>query len=89
MRLSIRVHPGARRTEVGGRYGDGDPPVLVVRVASPAVEGRANRAVTDAIASALGVPKRTVRIVAGTSTRNKVIEVPDVASDLVARLLAR
>ena len=42
MRLTVRVHPGARGDEVGGRYGTGEPPVLIVRVAAPARDGQAN-----------------------------------------------
>ena len=88
MRLSVRVYPGARRIEVGGRYGDGEPPVLIVRVTAPAVEGKANRAVVDALATALGVRPSAVTIVSGMSARTKVIEVTGVDQNAVDQLLA-
>lgn len=89
MHLTVRVQPGARQTRVGGRYGDQEPPVLVVRVAAPAVDGRANRAVIDALATALHVRRNRVRIVSGESTRTKVVEVTDADPKLLGDLLDR
>ena len=79
----VRVRPGASRTRVGGGYGD--PPVLVVAVSAPAVDGRANDAVIRALADALGVPSREVEIVRGHAARTKIVTVNDVAEDLDAR----
>jgi uncharacterized protein len=56
---------------VGGSH-DG---VLVVRVREPATDGRANRAVVEAVADALGVARGTVRIATGFTARRKVVEV--------------
>ncbi len=76
LRVSIRVKPGTSRTRVGGRWGD-DPPRLVVAVAARAVEGQANSAVIDAVAAAIGVRRRAVRIIAGERNRSKTIEIVD------------
>lgn len=75
MRLTVRVVPGARRTEVGGRYGSADPPVMRVKVTARAHDGTANRAVVAAIAQTLGVPTRAVRIIAGATGRTKTVAV--------------
>ena len=48
---------------------------LVVRVREPATDGRANRAVVEAVADALGVARGAVRITSGASSRRKVVEV--------------
>ncbi len=77
MRVTIRVRPGARSTRVGGCY-DG---ALVIRVAVRAEGGRATTAALDALADALGVPKRDVTLVAGATSRTKVVEIPDFAAD--------
>ena len=77
IRLDLRVIPRSPRTEVGG-WRDGR---LVVRVTAPPVDDAANRAVIEAIADAFGVAKRAVRIVAGTTSRNKSIEIDGVSRD--------
>jgi len=66
-----------------------EPAVLIVRVVEPAVDGRANRACVDALAAALGVPRRAVRIVAGAGSRSKVVEVDGADPVGVAMLVGR
>jgi len=72
MRLRIRVKPGAREEKVS-REPDGS---LLVLVTARAQEGKANEAVVKAVAKALHVPKSSVRIVSGLSSRTKMLEVP-------------
>jgi uncharacterized protein (TIGR00251 family) len=87
VRLSIHVQPGAKRSAVLGVYGD----ALKVAISAPPVEGKANEAVGDLIAALLGVPSRAVNVVAGHSSRRKVLSVEGVtlaeASMRVAELL--
>jgi uncharacterized protein (TIGR00251 family) len=71
MRLRIRVKPGAREEKVS-REPDGS---LLVSVTARAQEGKANEAVVKAVAKALRVPKSSVRIVSGLSSRTKMLEV--------------
>lgn len=85
MRVTVRVRPGAGRTAVGGSHGG----ALVVRVAAPAVDGRATEAALAAVASALGLRRRDVSLVTGVTSRTKVVEVPDSSSAVVTDLLAR
>lgn len=82
--MTVRARPGASRTAVGGRYGDGA--VLVVAVSSPAVDGRATEAVLDAVASAFGVRRREVDLVSGATSRTKTVRVHGDATALDARL---
>lgn len=87
VRIPVRVKPGSRRERVGGSWGDDR--VLVVSVTSPAIEGRANKAVVEALARALGVPRNAVSIVRGERGRNKLIEVdspPPGLASIVERL---
>ena len=88
MRLVVRVQPGAKRTHVGGRYGDDDPPVLKVRVTAPAVDGKANAAVIAAVAHALGLPVSAVRMVTGATSRTKTLAIEGAALDAVQQLLS-
>ena len=87
MRLSIRVKPNAHFTRVGGRYGDD---ALVVAVQAPAVDGKANAAVTTLLARTLGVPVDAVRIVSGATSQRKTVEIDDVEEvELAGRTLRR
>ena len=85
MRVSIRVRPGAGRTAVGGSP-DG---ALVVRVAAPAVDGRATEAALAAVAAALGVRRRAVTLVTGATSRTKVVDVEGGDTDRLRDLLSR
>jgi uncharacterized protein YggU (UPF0235/DUF167 family) len=73
VRVWIRVQPGTRRTLVGGSF-DG---ALIVRVAARAEKGRATEAALAALASALGVRRRDVSLVAGATSRTKLVDIPD------------
>jgi uncharacterized protein len=84
VRVVLRVRPGASRTAVGGSH-DG---ALVIKVGARAVDGQATAAALQALAKALGVPRRSVVLVTGATSRTKIVDVPDDARDAVATLLA-
>lgn len=99
-RIAIRVTPGASRTRVGGQYGGsaaepGHTPgrpgtarlgVLLVAVRERAVDGKATAAALAALAKAIGVPPRTVRLVSGATGRDKVVAIADPPPDLADRV---
>lgn len=80
--VAIHVQPGAKRSEVVGLYGER----LKIRIAAPALDGRANEAVVEHVAAALGVPRSKVRLLRGERSRDKLLAVP--AECDPARLLA-
>lgn len=85
IRFAIHVQPRAKKPGIDGVHGD----ALRVRVSAPPVEGAANEAVVRVIAEALGVPARAVRIAAGQSGRQKLVDVDGVdAAAAHARLLS-
>ncbi len=84
MRLNVRVQPRASKDEVVG-FTNG---VLRVRLRAPPVEGAANEALIEFLADELGVSRRHVRIVSGIGSRNKVIEVDDLARPALDRILS-
>jgi len=59
--------------------------VLRARVGSPAVEGAANNALVRLIADELGVARRDVRIVAGATSRQKLVVIDGLAAEVVTR----
>ena len=82
VRFHVRVQPRASRNEITGALGG----ALKVRLQAPPVDGAANDALIAFLAEALGVPKRGVRIVAGLSSRAKLIEVDGIATSAVNHL---
>lgn len=83
-RFRVRVQPRASRNEVVGVF-DG---AVRIRLQAPPVDGLANRALVDFLADRLGVSRRMVRIVSGTSSRTKMVEVDGVSRDRVGRLIS-
>ena len=67
--FAVRVMPRASKNEIAGRVGD----AIKVRLTAPPVEGKANKALIAFLAQELGVRKSQVEIVAGETSRNKVI----------------
>ena len=85
MRISVRVRPGSALLGVGGEH-DG---ALVVRVSARAVDGQATAAALAAVAAAFGVRRRAVTLVAGASSRTKIVEVAAADPAVLDRLLGR
>lgn len=82
-RIAITVSPGAARSELVGRHGDG----WKVRVAAPAERGRANNALVDLLAHTLALPRDRIRIVSGHAGRRKVVEIAELDAKEVGRRL--
>ena len=74
--LEIHAQPGAKRTEVAGVHGD----CLKIRLAAPAVEGKANAALIAFLAEAFGVPQRNVALVRGENGRRKTLRIASPAA---------
>ncbi|WP_315723415.1 MULTISPECIES: DUF167 domain-containing protein [unclassified Bradyrhizobium] len=70
--VALRVTPRGGRDAIDGveTLSDGRS-VLKVRVRAIADGGEANRAVTELLAKAIGVTKKSVRITSGTTSRLK------------------
>jgi len=83
-RIRLRVAPGAGKSVVVGRHGEG----WKLRVAAAPERGRANEAVCDLLARTLGVPRRDVQLVSGRSARDKVVELAGLDPDEIDRRLA-
>ena len=83
--LDIRVIPGAKKTAAGGER-DG---ALLVRLAARPVEGAANAALVDFLASALDLPRRSIRIVGGERSRRKRVAIAGMTAEQVRDILGR
>jgi uncharacterized protein YggU (UPF0235/DUF167 family) len=83
VRITIWVRPGSAHPGVGGEHGG----ALVVRVSERAVDGRATAAALAAVAAAFGVRRHAVTLVAGPSSRTKIVDVPGADQGALDRLL--
>lgn len=81
--LTLHIQPGAKKTAVAGRHGD----ALKIRLAAPPVDGKANAALLEFIADALGLPKAAVKLKSGHTSRRKVMEVDGATEDAMAALI--
>ena len=84
-RINVTVSPGAARTELVGKHGDG----WKARIAAPPERGRANEALIELLADALAVPRSSVRVVSGLAAKKKVVEVDGLAAGEAVRRLTR
>jgi uncharacterized protein (TIGR00251 family) len=78
----VYVQPRASKNEFAGLH-DG---CLKVRLTAPPVEGAANEALVRLIATELGVPRRQVTVVAGSSGRRKILQIEGVSEAQLATL---
>jgi hypothetical protein len=69
--LAVHVQPGAKRSAVAGLHGER----LKIRIAAPALDGRANDALVAFVAQTLGVARRSVRVASGERSRDKVVAI--------------
>lgn len=83
VRLSVRVQPRASRSEVAGIHGD----ALKIRLSAPPVDGAANAALIKFLADIFAVGRRSVRILAGESSRSKVVEIDGITERVVRDLV--
>jgi len=82
-RIAVYVQPRASRTELAGMH-DGCPRI---RLAAPPVDGAANAALAEFLADRLGVAKSRVRVVAGMTSRRKLVEIEGVTDEAAAAAL--
>lgn len=81
--LAIKVVPNASRSAVAGWLGE----ALKVKVHAPPVEGRANEELCSFLAAQLGLPRRSVTVLRGDSSRLKLVRIEGLAGfDVRSRL---
>ena len=85
VRFAVHLQPRASRSEVAGVHGD----ALKVRIAAPPVDGAANEALVKFLSDLFAVGRRDVRIVAGETSRSKIVEIEGVTAQDVRRLAQR
>jgi uncharacterized protein (TIGR00251 family) len=82
--FAIKVHPRAKKNAITREVGD----ALKVSLSAPPIDGRANQACIEFFASLLKVPRASVTIASGESSRNKVIRVAGLSAEEVTKKLS-
>ena len=85
--LAVRAQPGAKKTAIVGIYGEGDTAQLKIAVQAPPIEGRANEALIAFLAKIFDLPKSSVELMSGQSSRSKVFLLRDVCYAAAEALL--
>ena len=82
-RVTVKVHPRARRSAVTGRLGE----AWKLDLAAPPVDGKANEECLRFLAELAGVPRSRGRVVLGLTSRTKVVEIAGVEQQELERAL--
>jgi uncharacterized protein (TIGR00251 family) len=81
--FAVKIHPRAKRNAITGEVGD----ALKMTLIAPPVDGKANQACIDFFAKLLNLPRSSVTIAAGQTSRNKVIRVVGLSAKEVRQRL--
>ena len=74
--FQVKVHPRAKKDAITGALGD----ALKLSLTAPPVEGRANDACVEFFARLLKVPRSSITIASGRSSRLKVIRITGITA---------
>jgi uncharacterized protein (TIGR00251 family) len=77
--IAVKVHPRAKKNAITGIVGG----ALKLSLTAPPVDGKANAACIDFLAKLLKVPRSSITIAAGETSRNKVIRVAGLTTQQV------
>lgn len=83
--LAIRVTTRASKNELTEIQDDG---TIKIRIKAAPVEGKANLALIDYLSDLLAVPKSNIEIIAGASSKNKLVTITSLTSQQVQDKLA-
>ncbi|MBW2038809.1 MAG: YggU family protein [Deltaproteobacteria bacterium] len=81
--LKVLLQPRASRDGIDGLMGD----ALKVRVTSPPLEGRANKALRMFLAKRLGLSPSQVEIITGQRSRGKLLRISGISKEELERAL--
>lgn len=83
IRLTLHIQPNAKQTALAGRHGD----ALKIRIAAPAVEDKANKALIDILHQWFKLPLTQISIRQGGRGRRKIVELARCDADTINMLV--
>jgi uncharacterized protein (TIGR00251 family) len=81
--FAVKLHPRAKKNAITGVVGD----ALKLAVTAPPIDGRANAACVEFFANLFAMPRSSVTIASGQTSRRKIIRVAGLSADEVRRRL--
>jgi uncharacterized protein (TIGR00251 family) len=88
--IAVKVTPRAKKNELTGVTEDG---TVKIKVTAPPVDGQANQALVKFLAEFFDIPQSNVEIIAGQTSRDKLIAIssvdPQVVQDMILVALAK
>jgi uncharacterized protein (TIGR00251 family) len=81
--LAIKLHPRAKQNAITGVVGG----ALKLAVTAPPVDGRANEACIEFLASLFAVPRSSITIASGETSRRKAVRIAGMSADELRRKL--
>jgi uncharacterized protein (TIGR00251 family) len=82
--FAVKVHPRARKNAITGVVGN----ALKLALTAPPVEGKANQSVIEFFADLFEIPRSSVTIASGETSRNKVVRITGMNKQMVEKRLA-
>jgi len=81
--FAVKVHPRARKNAITSTVGD----ALKLALTAPPVEGKANQAVIEFFADLFAIPRSSVTIASGETSRNKIVRIAGVSKPVAEQKL--
>lgn len=71
MKIKIYIQPSAKKAGYAGLYND----MPKIKITAPPVDGAANSEIIKIFSKLLNIPKASIEITSGLSSRNKTLEI--------------
>jgi uncharacterized protein len=82
--FTVKIHPRARKNAITGELGD----AIKLSLTAPPVAGRANEACIEFFANLLKLPRSSVTIASGDTSRRKIIRVEGLTAEQLRKRLS-
>jgi uncharacterized protein (TIGR00251 family) len=81
--FAVKVHPRARKNAIIGVVGD----TIKLAITAPPIDGKANQAVIEFFADLFAIPRSSVTIASGETSRNKIVRIAGVSKPVAEQKL--
>jgi uncharacterized protein len=83
LNLRVQIQPNASKNEIISYVDE----ILKLRIAAPAIDGKANRKLIEYLSEVFNIPKSNITIKSGLSSKYKIITITGLSHPELHRLL--